>query len=158
MKDTPQHSMNPPDDKGGAPDTYEDLAEASKGRGGLFGRVNQAFQDALTSSRGTRERSPVEEAGDRVRIEVLDTGVGVAEADLPHLFEKFYRARSAREGQLPGTGLGLAVTHALAEAQGGSVRAERREGGGMRFVLELPRRDPGGLAAAPALGTSVPRP
>lgn len=107
---------------------------------------------------GGRVRLVVEEAGDRVRIEVLDTGIGVAEADLPHLFEKFYRARSAREGQLPGTGLGLAVTHALAEAQGGSVRAERREGGGMRFVLELPRRDPGGLAAAPALGTSVPRP
>lgn len=58
----------------------------------------------------------------------------------------------------------LAVTHALAEAQGGSVRAERREGGGMRFVLELPRQPAGldagldaGLAAVPAPGTSVPR-
>ncbi len=107
---------------------------------------------------GGQVRLAVEEAGDRVRIEVLDTGIGVAEADLPHLFEKFYRASSAREGQLPGTGLGLAVTHALAEAQGGSVRAERREGGGMRFVLELPRHDPDALAGAPALGTSVPRP
>lgn len=96
--------------------------------------------------------------GDRVRVEVLDTGIGVAEADLPHLFEKLYRASSARAGQLPGTGLGLAVTHALAEAQGGSVWAERREGGGMRFVLELPRTDPAALAATPAFGTSVPQP
>lgn len=64
---------------------------------------------------------------------------------------------SAREGQLPGTGLGLAVTHVLAEAQGGSVRAERREGGGMRFVLELPRREPDGLAAAPGARDLRPR-
>lgn len=106
---------------------------------------------------GGRVQLVVEPAGDRVRIEVLDTGIGVAEADLPHLFEKFYRASSAREGQLPGTGLGLAVTHALAEAQGGSVRAERREGGGMRFVLELPRREPDGLAAAPGARDLRPR-
>lgn len=105
---------------------------------------------------GGEVRVLVEEAGDRVQVEVLDTGIGVAEADLPHLFEKFYRASSAREGQLPGTGLGLAVTHALAEAQGGSVRAERREGGGMRFVLELPRHA-SGTAGVPAPGTSVPR-
>ncbi|GAB2628822.1 hypothetical protein GCM10027270_15570 [Nocardioides ginkgobilobae] len=107
---------------------------------------------------GGRVQVCVAPVGDRVRVEVLDTGIGVAEADLPHLFEKFYRASSARAGQLPGTGLGLAVTHALAEAQGGSVWAERREGGGMRFVLELPRTDPAALAATPAFGTSVPQP
>jgi signal transduction histidine kinase len=104
---------------------------------------------------GGRVRLEVTGAGDRVRVVVLDTGIGVAEADLPHLFERFYRARSARDGQVSGTGLGLAITHALAEAQGGSVRAERREGGGMRFVLDLPRH-PVGSAPAPARGTSVP--
>lgn len=105
---------------------------------------------------GGEVRLQVAAVGDRVRVEVLDTGIGVAEADLPHLFEKFYRASSAREGDLPGTGLGLAVTHALAEAQGGSVRAERREGGGMRFVLDLPR--PASVpVVARVRGTSGPR-
>ena len=83
MKDTPQHSMNPPDDKGGAPDTYEDLAEASKGRGGLFGRVNQAFQDALTSSRGTRERSPVEEAWEDPAVTADDLAIRRAKTVKP---------------------------------------------------------------------------
>ena len=61
MKDTAQRGAHPPDDKKGAPDTYEDLADAGKSRSGLFGRVNQAFQEALTSSRGTRDRPVVVE-------------------------------------------------------------------------------------------------
>ena len=82
MKDTSQRSMNPFDEPG-APDTYEDLADASKGRGGLFGRVNQAFQEALTSSRGTRERSPVEEAGDDPNVTADDLAIRRAKTVKP---------------------------------------------------------------------------
>ncbi len=82
MNDTPQPGQNPLD-KAGAPDTYEELAEASKDRGGLFGRVNQAFQDALTSSRGTRERSPADEAGDDPRVTADDLAIRRAKSVKP---------------------------------------------------------------------------
>jgi two-component system sensor histidine kinase MprB len=69
-------------------------------------------------------------------ISVRDHGNGLDEADLPHLFDRFYRGAAARE--LPGSGLGLAIVRQVAEQHGGSVRAENAEGGGARFVLSLP--------------------
>ena len=66
-------------------------------------------------------------------VTVRDHGPGIDEEDLPYVFDRFYRARSARG--LPGSGLGLAIVRQVAESHGGSVVAERAEGGGtlMRF-------------------------
>ncbi len=69
-------------------------------------------------------------------VRVRDHGAGFAEEDLPHVFDRFYRARRARG--LPGSGLGLAIVRQVAEAHGGSVRAETAAGGGARLVLSLP--------------------
>jgi two-component system sensor histidine kinase MprB len=68
-------------------------------------------------------------------VTVRDHGPGIAEADLPYVFDRFYRAPSARG--LPGSGLGLAIVRQVAQAHGGTVVAERAEGGGtlMRFSL-----------------------
>jgi two-component system sensor histidine kinase MprB len=68
-------------------------------------------------------------------VTVRDHGPGIDEEDLPYVFDRFYRARSAR-GQ-PGSGLGLAIVRQVAQAHGGTVVAERAEGGGtlMRFTL-----------------------
>jgi two-component system, OmpR family, sensor histidine kinase MprB len=68
-------------------------------------------------------------------VTVRDHGPGIDEEDLPYVFDRFYRARSARG--LPGSGLGLAIVRQVAESHGGSVVAERPEGGGtlMRFRL-----------------------
>ncbi len=68
-------------------------------------------------------------------VTVRDHGPGIDEEDLPYVFDRFYRARSAR-GQ-PGSGLGLAIVRQVAESHGGSVVAERPKGGGtlMRFRL-----------------------
>ena len=60
---------------------------------------------------------------------------GIADEDLPYVFDRFYRARSARG--MPGSGLGLAIVRQVAEAHGGDVVAERAEGGGTRMVLRL---------------------
>jgi two-component system sensor histidine kinase MprB len=70
-------------------------------------------------------------------VSVRDHGPGIAPDDLPHVFDRFYRAPQARG--LPGAGLGLAIVRQVAEAHGGSVRAETPgEGGGARLVLSLP--------------------
>jgi two-component system sensor histidine kinase MprB len=68
-------------------------------------------------------------------LTVRDHGPGIAEEDLPHVFDRFYRARSAR-GR-PGSGLGLAIVKQVADAHGGQVVAERAEGGGTRMRLLL---------------------
>jgi heavy metal sensor kinase len=76
--------------------------------------------------------------GEWAVLEVSDTGPGVAEADRPHLFERFYRADKARSRLSGGTGLGLAICRALAEAHGGTAEYRPGEGSGATFVLRLP--------------------
>jgi len=68
-------------------------------------------------------------------VTVRDHGPGIDEEDLPYVFDRFYRAPSARG--LPGSGLGLAIVRQVAQAHGGTVVAERANGGGtiMRFRL-----------------------
>jgi two-component system sensor histidine kinase MprB len=78
-------------------------------------------------------------------VRVRDHGGGIAEADLPYLFDRFYRGASARGH--PGSGLGLAIVRQVAEQHGGSVRASNVDGGGAEFVLELPAVSPVGLWA-----------
>jgi two-component system sensor histidine kinase MprB len=68
-------------------------------------------------------------------VVVRDHGPGIPAADLPHVFDRFYRSPAARG--LPGSGLGLAIVRQVAEAHGGSVRAECAPGGGARLRLSL---------------------
>jgi two-component system, OmpR family, sensor histidine kinase MprB len=70
------------------------------------------------------------------RLQVDDEGKGIAEADLPHVFERFYRSDEARA--LPGSGLGLAIVKSVAERHGGTVSAGRTPGGGARLALTIP--------------------
>ena len=79
-------------------------------------------------------------------LSVRDHGSGIADDDLPFVFDRFYRAPSARS--MPGSGLGLAIVRQVAEAHGGSVAAEPAEGGGTRLRLTLPVTGP---VAAPSL-------
>ncbi len=74
-----------------------------------------------------------------VRVSVLDDGPGVPEPDLPHIFERFYRADPARSGDSGHSGLGLAIARAIAENHGGVLHASNRPEGGARFELHLPR-------------------
>ncbi|HSZ38261.1 MAG TPA: HAMP domain-containing sensor histidine kinase [Acidimicrobiales bacterium] len=74
-------------------------------------------------------------------VVVRDHGPGIAEADLPYIFDRFYRSPSARG--LPGSGLGLAIVAQVAKAEGGTVLAENDVAGGARMSLRLPTvRDP----------------
>ncbi len=74
-----------------------------------------------------------------VCMDVSDTGIGIPEADLPRVFERFYRVDKARSRELGGTGLGLAIVKHLIEAMHGSVQARSRLGQGTTFRVRLPR-------------------
>jgi signal transduction histidine kinase len=82
------------------------------------------------------------EEEDTVVFTVRDSGIGIAPGDLPHIFDRFWRADPARSrtGERPGTGLGLAITKWIAEAHGGSITVQSRPGRGTNFVVRLPRR------------------
>ena len=62
-------------------------------------------------------------AGDALVVELVDSGEGIDAADLPHLFDRFYRTDRSRNRDTGGSGLGLAIVRSLVEAQGGSVVA-----------------------------------
>jgi two-component system, OmpR family, sensor histidine kinase MprB len=68
-------------------------------------------------------------------LSVRDHGPGIADADLPHVFERFYRATNARS--MPGSGLGLSIVQKVAEAHGGTVTAERADDGGTLMRLRV---------------------
>ena len=78
--------------------------------------------------------------GDFVRVTVEDCGPGFTPGDPARLFEKFQRGNE--EGAVAGAGLGLAICRAIVRAHGGEIEARRREGGGARFDITLPAREP----------------
>jgi two-component system, OmpR family, sensor histidine kinase MprB len=98
----------------------------------LHRAVANILDNAVTWS---PENGVVEVEVSRGAMTVRDHGPGIAPEDLPYVFDRFYRAPSAR-GK-PGSGLGLAIVRRVAELHGGSVRAETAEDGGTRIRLEL---------------------
>jgi signal transduction histidine kinase len=83
------------------------------------------------------------------RIEVVDTGVGIDAAELPHIFERFYRGSRANEARSSGSGLGLAIVRSIVDMHGGTVEVESHVGSGSRFAVMLPR-DPRLVEGTPA--------
>lgn len=73
-----------------------------------------------------------------IRIDVRDTGAGIAPENLPHIFDRFYRGEPARQRTTGGAGLGLAIARGLVEAHGGRIDATSRPGSGATFTVELP--------------------
>ena len=88
---------------------------------------------------GGRVRLEVRRAsGGKATVRVSDTGRGIPPEALPHVFDRFYRVDKARSREAGGTGLGLAIAKWIAEAHGGSIRAESAAGVGSSFTVELP--------------------
>jgi signal transduction histidine kinase len=75
-----------------------------------------------------------------VGVEVSDTGIGIPEKQLPHVFERFYRAEEARSTE--GLGLGLSIARQIAEDHGGSIEAQSKPREGSTFIIRIPRGIP----------------
>jgi signal transduction histidine kinase len=75
--------------------------------------------------------------GVQIVLQIRDTGLGISESDLPHIFEQFYTADRSRKGS--GTGLGLAIARRIVEAHGGTITASSTVGKGATFTIRLPR-------------------
>jgi signal transduction histidine kinase len=73
-----------------------------------------------------------------IRIEVSDTGIGIPDQERERLFERFFRAQSALERQIQGTGLGLYISKAIVDAHDGRIGVDSAPGEGTTFIVELP--------------------
>lgn len=107
------------------------------------GLIEQALVNLLDNAINySPEKSSVEVtagiAGKNIEICVADSGIGIPSADLPHIFERFYRVDKSRSKQTGGTGLGLAIVRHIATIHGGDVRVESYQGEGSKFTITLP--------------------
>ncbi len=76
----------------------------------------------------------------KVWIKVADTGIGISKADLPYIFERFYRADKSRSRKSGGSGIGLTIVKSVVAAHGGTVEVQSRAGEGTEFTVTLPRQ------------------
>jgi signal transduction histidine kinase len=71
-------------------------------------------------------------------LEVTDTGIGIAQADLQRLFQRFFRAKGATSAAIQGVGLGLTIAQAIVHSHEGQISVQSTEGKGTTFRIELP--------------------
>jgi len=105
----------------------------------LLNLVSNALQHTPA---GTHISIGVYREGSGARIEVADDGPGIPAADLPYVFDRFYRVDKARARASGGSGLGLAIVHAIAKAHGGDVTVESAPPRGTTFTVRLPSGEP----------------
>lgn len=106
-------------------------------------RIRQVIDNLLTNAvkynrTGGSITVSVESTDEIVRVDVTDTGVGVSDTDQAHLFDRFFRAGSARKSDVVGTGLGLGISRDIAKLHGGSLSVRSEVGVGSTFSLILP--------------------
>jgi signal transduction histidine kinase len=122
-----------------APDLPPVLGDATALRSAVQNLVANAVKyggrDRWVGVRAQRVR---ERRRDEVRITVSDHGAGIPAADLPHIFEPFYRGSDAIERQIHGHGLGLSLVRRIVVAHGGKVTVATRPGAGTSFTISLP--------------------
>ena len=73
-----------------------------------------------------------------ITVEVIDSGIGIAEVDIAQIFERFYRAKDSKVSEVTGSGLGLALAREVVRLHGGDIRVESEVGKGSTFSVVLP--------------------
>lgn len=122
-------------------------------------RIRQLLLNLVTNAMkftpsGGKVSLALVDQGDSAALIVGDNGIGISAADLPHIFDRFYRVDTARSrtGTHPGSGLGLAITKWIAEAHGGQITVQSRPGRGAVFTVSLPKEPAALPAPAPPSG------
>ena len=100
----------------------------------VFNLVSNAFKFTLEG----RIAITIRRSGGLAELAVADTGTGIPEKDLPHIFDRFYRVEGAQGRTFEGTGIGLALVHELVKLQGGAIRVESTAGKGTVFRVSVP--------------------
>lgn len=106
-------------------------------------RLQQVFNNLISNAiKYTPEGGEIHielwKQDDKLFVSVKDTGLGIPEADLPHVFEKFYRVNTTIHREQEGTGLGLSIIQVIVQEHGGVVHVDSIEGQGSIFTIELP--------------------
>ena len=115
-------------------------AIARGSRSSLDNLVSNAVK--FTSEGGSVTRRASGRPATRVSSRSPTPGMGIPAEEQEQLFERFFRSSNARRAAVPGTGLGLVIVRAIAEAHGGDVTVESEEGAGTTFRVSLPVREP----------------
>lgn len=116
------------------PNAQLDRSRMSQALGNVLGNAFQSVEPG-----GNVRLSARSDDDGILTISIVDDGIGIDPSDLPHIFDRFYRADQSRNSGLPGTGLGLAITRAIVEAHGGTVSASSTGlGQGATVTIELP--------------------
>ncbi len=116
--------------------------EAMAARGAVSLVLANLLDNAVKFSPPGRQVRVEMDSEDRSAVvRVIDAGPGIRQDEIPHLFERFHRGANTRSEHIPGVGLGLAISQAIAASCGGRVEAGNAIGGGAVFALRLPRAD-----------------
>jgi len=105
--------------------------------------TNMLFNSVKYTPDGGRVDMDIRQDGGFVHVRIADTGIGIPPADMPRIFEEFYRAENARAVERDGTGLGLAFAKQVVERHGGRMWVENNPGGGSTFTFTLPNYSTG---------------
>jgi two-component system phosphate regulon sensor histidine kinase PhoR len=120
--------------------TPEKLPRIQADRNSMEGIFTNLISNAIKyTSEGGKVWITLSEEGSFVKAMVSDTGIGIKKEDLPRIFDKFYRVKTAETRQIVGTGLGLSIVKSIVDAHLGSISVESEEGKGSTFTVLLPK-------------------
>ncbi len=141
--------------------TWRLVGAEARGLAMVFGdrqRLHQLFANLLANIRthtdaGVTGTVSLLVTDAEVTVTVADNGPGVSDADLPRLFDRFFRVDASRSREKGGTGLGLSIVAAIVRSHRGHIMASHTPGGGLTATIVLPRWLPPAPTAVPASGT-----
>ena len=112
---------------------------------GDYIKLQHCFLNLLTnaihySGEDTTITIRIRQRGSNIETQVIDQGIGIPAADIPHIFERFYRVDRARSRHTGGTGLGLSIVASIIEAHGGTIKVKSELNKGSKFIVTLPQK------------------